>query len=420
MPYIDEETKKKLLDLPVEEVAEALGIKVKRHQALCFMHDDHHPSLAFNTSSNRWKCYVCNVWGNSIDLVQRYHNLSFVDACQWLADHFNILIDGKTAICPQTYQRPKPTPKPVVTHEIDHEVLQALVDNLQITERAAKFLYEDRKYKSEIIERLHICSAETSEDILNVLLTNFSEERILKSGLAWKYKDQWYSYFNAPCLFFPYYDRRGELQTLQARFLGNPEEHQRFQFPKGSVTTVFNLSGINYLREDDPIFISEGVTDCIALLSSGKKAVAIPSATALKPADLEEIIKHPLAMFPDQDDPGQKLFDSLKDLVDSKQGYIHKINLPEDCKDYSVLYCKMQEPDLVNSSLFRRLKKVRYEIAERAGLPAYRIAQNRTLIEMIEQRPATLDALRYIFGMGAKTIDKYGNEFLSVLISNMK
>ena len=39
----------KLRDLPIEGVAQQMGMVVKRHKALCPFHDDHHASLSFNT-----------------------------------------------------------------------------------------------------------------------------------------------------------------------------------------------------------------------------------------------------------------------------------------------------------------------------------------------------------------------------------
>lgn len=33
--------------LSCENVAKKLGVEVIKHRALCFMHDDHHPSLYF-------------------------------------------------------------------------------------------------------------------------------------------------------------------------------------------------------------------------------------------------------------------------------------------------------------------------------------------------------------------------------------
>ena len=42
----------KLRDLPIEGVAERLGLRVSRHKCLCPFHDDHHASLSFKVSKN--------------------------------------------------------------------------------------------------------------------------------------------------------------------------------------------------------------------------------------------------------------------------------------------------------------------------------------------------------------------------------
>ena len=49
----------KLNELPIEQVAQALGLSVNRHKALCPFHDDSNPSLTFSVRKNRYKCYVC-------------------------------------------------------------------------------------------------------------------------------------------------------------------------------------------------------------------------------------------------------------------------------------------------------------------------------------------------------------------------
>ena len=43
----------KLRDLPIEKVAEQMGMKVEHHKALCPFHDDHHASLSFNTRKRK-------------------------------------------------------------------------------------------------------------------------------------------------------------------------------------------------------------------------------------------------------------------------------------------------------------------------------------------------------------------------------
>ena len=74
----------KLRDLPIEEVAERLGLRVVRHKCLCPFHDDHHASLSFKVSKNTFRCFVCGAHGGTIDLVMKYLNKDFKEACRWL------------------------------------------------------------------------------------------------------------------------------------------------------------------------------------------------------------------------------------------------------------------------------------------------------------------------------------------------
>ena len=84
----------KLRDLPIEGVAQRLGLSVARHKALCPFHDDHHASLSFSVRRNSFRCFVCGASGGTIDLVMRHLNLGFREACKWLADEHNVIMDN--------------------------------------------------------------------------------------------------------------------------------------------------------------------------------------------------------------------------------------------------------------------------------------------------------------------------------------
>ena len=58
MVYIPNHIVEKLDAVNVYDVAEKLGIAVSRNLALCFIHQDHHPSLHFKKSTNSWKCWL--------------------------------------------------------------------------------------------------------------------------------------------------------------------------------------------------------------------------------------------------------------------------------------------------------------------------------------------------------------------------
>ena len=68
-----------------------------------------------------------------------------------------------------------------------------------------------------------------------------------------------------------------------------------------------------------------------------------------------------------------------------------------------------------DAPLFSALKAKRRALAEAARVPAYVIFPDRTLQEMAELRPQTLDDMARINGVGAKKLESYGNAFLSVI-----
>ena len=72
----------KLRDLPIEGVAERLGLQVNRHKALCPFHDDHHASLSFSIRRNSYRCFACGASGGTIDLAMRLLNQPFVEVCR--------------------------------------------------------------------------------------------------------------------------------------------------------------------------------------------------------------------------------------------------------------------------------------------------------------------------------------------------
>jgi len=68
-----------------------------------------------------------------------------------------------------------------------------------------------------------------------------------------------------------------------------------------------------------------------------------------------------------------------------------------------------------DAPLLSALKAKRRGLAEAARVPAYIIFNDRTLIEMAEKRPDTMDAMARIGGIGAKKLESYGKAFLEVI-----
>ncbi|UXU75875.1 MULTISPECIES: DNA helicase RecQ [unclassified Paracoccus (in: a-proteobacteria)] len=78
----------------------------------------------------------------------------------------------------------------------------------------------------------------------------------------------------------------------------------------------------------------------------------------------------------------------------------------------NVIRTQVEEED---APLLSALKAKRRALAEAAAVPAYVIFPDRTLIEMAQTRPRTLDEMAAIDGVGARKLERYGSAFLEVI-----
>ena len=290
---------------PIEEVAENLGIGIVRHMALCPFHNDKHPSLHFDLKKNRYKCFACGASGNVIDLVMRYNNMEFKEAINWIGNkEVNTAKDN-------AYEK-----KESREEAVDIEYLEVLMKNVCINEDAARFLFDERRIDSRVVEWCGLSSVSSDTP-------------------CWRWGK---AFYDAPSLLIPYRDVDGKLLTVQGRYLGK-EKKPRFKFPQGSQAGMYNKQVIATLKKGDELWITEGPSDCWAMMSAGRKAVAIPSATSLTTGDLrllgEGLQKGvSLHMAPDNDRPGMELFKTLKRHFPDLQGHV----LPDGVKDFGEMW----------------------------------------------------------------------------------
>ena len=292
----------KLRSLPCEGVAQRLGLTVKRHKALCPFHDDHTPSLTFK--KNKFRCWSCGASGDAISLVMKVLGKDFREACRWLADEHNIILDEW-----------KCTPEPTPLCTFDATRYERFFERPWLSPEARRFLFEERRLDPRVVRWCRLTS--------------------------WKDREA------VPWLQIPYYDREGKLVGVQNRNLIKGAS-PRFRFPQGSQCSIYNLPVLNLLKPGDELYIAEGASDCWSLLSAGHKAIAIPSATLLSKKDIEllsSLNSSPkqgrpggvtFHMYPDRDAPGERLFLQLQKVLPS---LVHH-QLPPGCKDYSEYYLK--------------------------------------------------------------------------------
>ena len=297
----------RLRDLPIEGVAERLGLHVVRHKALCPFHDDHHASLSFSLRRNTYRCFACGAHGGTIDLAMRLLNKDFKEACRWLADKHCVILSNESSKVQEVQKVP-----------FDAMRYERYFERPWLNDEARRFLFDERRLDPRVVRWCRLTS--------------------------WKDRRE------VPWLQIPYYDREGKLIGVQNRNLvkgGLP----RFRFPQGAECSIYNLPVLNLLRPGEALYITEGCSDCWAMLSAGHKAIAIPSATLLKRKDIEllqSLGSSPMGggregapsfhMYPDRDEPGERLFLQLQQVLPNLQHH----QLPLGYKDYSEYWASPQ------------------------------------------------------------------------------
>ena len=373
----------KLRDLPIEGVAEQMGIKVERHKALCPFHDDHHASLSFSTRRNSCRCYVC--MGNSvgtIDLVMKYLGKDFLSACRWLAEVNGVYLEdgrkregafsslsseasstggshsGKDSSGSHSGDdsggshsgKDSGGSHSGKSSSFDASRYARFFEHPWLNEAARRFLFEERKIDWRVVNWCRLTSWTDKKGINWLQIPYFDMDGRL-IGIQNRNLD----YRKTPTDFTddtdsPSHQTEGSLQTVGSHqtegSLQTEGSHQtepmapRFRFPYGARCSIYNLPVVGRLKPGEKLFITEGCSDCWAMLSAGHKAIAIPSATLLKPedkqllADIERQYQVEFHMFPDQDAPGEQLFLQLREILPH---LVHH-QLPPGCKDFSEYY----------------------------------------------------------------------------------
>lgn len=365
---LDKSTTQRLRSLPVEAVAERLGLRVVRHKSLCPFHDDHHASLSYSPSRNTFRCFVCDARGGTIDLVMRHLNMSFPDACRWLANGTNIILD--------TY-RPRTPTADRPARPFDAARYARLFEHPWLSDEARTFLFTERRLNPRVVSWCRLTSwtdrqgthwlqtpyfdasgqliglqnrnldygkqkgDEGEEDKRSVDKGKQEQGSEAKQGRAIDAKQGQGSETKQGQAVEAKLERAIDGKQEQA-VEAKPESREapRFRFPYGSRCTVYNLPVTAMLRPGEPLFITEGCSDCWAMLSAGHKAIAIPSATLLSQADkallrdLAQRLGTSFHMFPDRDAPGERLFMQLREVLPGLQHH----QLPVGCKDFAEYY----------------------------------------------------------------------------------
>lgn len=274
--FIDEiKSKVNIVDVIGREVP--LKQSGSNFKGLCPFHNEKTPSFMVNEQKQIFNCFGCGEKGDVIHFVQRFYNLEFMEACEKLAEEYNIEI-------PQHGTRKKVD----MSHyyEINAMAARFFFNNLTKQSNPGYTYIRKRGISDETIKHFGLGYSLDSWNALHRHLKSkgIKDEDMLKLGLITQGKKGVYDKFRGR-LMFPIFNPQGKVIGFGGRALGD----EMPKYLNSSESDVFlkknNLYALNFTKknisDENQVLMVEGYMDVISLYQSGIRNVVASLGTAL-------------------------------------------------------------------------------------------------------------------------------------------
>ncbi len=275
----------------VELVGEYINLKQtgKNHKGLCPFHNERTPSFSVSVDGF-YHCFGCGESGNAIKFLQKYLNLSFVEAVKYLGNRCGVSIHS------QEIENTRETELRTI-----YQLAQEYYSKLLFQPVGAS-AYEYFSQRHILPETMRQFSLGYSPDKFDSLYTDlrrrgFSEELLLESKIILNKNSKYYDFFRNRAM-FPIKDFLGRAIAFGGRQL--IENKSTGKYINSSESLIYDKKSVlfglfeakNEARKTNEIFIVEGYLDVISLWQTGIKNVVAPCGTALTFEQLQYLKKH--------------------------------------------------------------------------------------------------------------------------------
>lgn len=283
--------------------------KGRSYWANCPFHNDHSPSMSISSDKQIFKCFVCNAGGNVFTFIQKYEQLSFVEAVYRVADIGNIPIEKQNF----TIER-KIDPHIQKLYDVMKDAIEFTHYQLDTPAATAiKQYLSKRGITQEVIERFAIGYNPPNNEVYHFLhAKKHSDANIIDANLAYEGSKGLFDVFKDRIM-IPIHDSYGYPIGFTARRVhedGNEAKYintaQTKIYEKGKV--VFNYHRIKETsRQEKRIYLCEGAMDVIAFENIGIRNSVACLGTAMTNEQLSLLkrLRVPIFVCYDGDEAGQ-------------------------------------------------------------------------------------------------------------------
>ena len=260
--------------------------------AQCPFHQEKTASFKVDENKGFYYCFGCQAKGDAISFVRETENVNFIEAVEILAAEVGL---------PMPEFDPKSKEKSD-RNKILIEIMEQSVNFFRLTlnskqgKHALDYLHK-RGLNSAVIEHFEIGFAPPEQTVLTQKLLDkgYEIDAIIETGMSARSDDgnRYYDRFRGRVM-FPIRDGRGRCiafggrsldPAARAKYLNSPETSL---FDKGR--TLYNLAGArSAVGRAEPLIVTEGYMDVIALHSGNFSGAIAPLGTAITEQQLQSM-----------------------------------------------------------------------------------------------------------------------------------
>ena len=387
----------------------------KNYFCVCPFHDDKNPSMSVSKEKQIYKCFSCGETGNVFTFVQKYENVSFLEAVKIVAEKIgrSINISVKKEV--------KKNHKEL--YEIYNLSLKLYQNNIQsVLGLDAKEYLKKRHFTEDVIKEFDIGLSVKNRTLLTDLCVKkgYSYEDMQKTGLFIK-NDYGFSDIYVNRTMFPLYDVSGQVVGYSGRIYN---EESTSKYINTRETEIFKKGELLYnyhrakdsARSLDSIIIMEGFMDVIRAYTIGIKNCVATMGTAVTKNQallMKRLSKNIILLF-DGDEAGEKATEACsKELISigvtpkivrleenldpdeyilkyGEDSFKAKINNPMSIMDFKLGHYKK------NKNLTQNEDKAKYikEVLKELDMIDDEILREVTLTKISEETKLDIELLR--------------------------
>lgn len=358
--------------------------KGRSYWGLCPFHSEKTPSFSVEPNKQFFYCFGCNKGGSVIQFIMNIENLEFVEALKFLADRAGIALPESED--PQERERAEQRKKIL---ELNRLAARFFFETLAGKEGLdAQNYLKKRGLLAKTIKQFGLGYAPGGWDRLTrtLLKHQFTEDLLLKSGLAVRAKSGELIDRFRERIMFPIFDIRGNI----IGFGGRVTDGSMPKYMNSPDTPVYNKSrelyGLNYARMSPSkrLLIVEGYMDVISLHQAGIDFAVASLGTALTRMQAWILKKYSeeVVIAYDSDSAGQAATLRGLEILEETGCRVKVLILPEG-KDPDE-YIRNNGPEKFKNLIDRAISLLDYKI---------RVKKNMHNLDTIEDKLKLLDGI---------------------------